>query len=357
MDHQHRSNAVLAGDADRQIVEAVAVEIANRKRLPKPVAGVAGVWKTQVPLVHLESDEGQETTRLAVGDQHETGLREAPRRRDCEVVEPVAVEVSGSDSPAETVKVARRSGETVAAQTQQGDAGAEPGRFAEVNLHRPGLLDSRAEGMARKTDGRVVEPVTVEIADRQRPAQLAVGRGDPRAYRKRDRQLAAAAPRSIAEQVEVSGSMAPVWEPYAADVRRLADEVAQSGSTLVVVVVPHCVQVSPRYRGFYRALGAELPAGDSLARHPSEFVVRLAAALPGVAMVDPLLAMQTAEAHGRQLYRTHDPHLNAEGQLLLAQILASGPLRALAEPKHTSAAGTATNTSVATVAHAAPLAP
>lgn len=198
-----------------------------------------------------------------------------------------------------------------------------------------------------------------DLEGARRAAELdeAQRRFDPRAYRRRDRQLAAAAPRSIAEQVEVSGSMAAVWEPYAADVRRLADEVAQSGSTLVVVVVPHCVQVSPRYRGFYRALGAELPAGDSLARDPSEFVVRLAAALPGVAIVDPLLAMQTAEAQGRQLYRTHDPHLNAEGQLLLAQMLASGPLRALAEPKHTSAADTATITSVATVAHAAPLAP
>lgn len=183
---------------------------------------------------------------------------------------------------------------------------------------------------------------------------------DPRAYRSRDRQLAAAAPRSIADQVLVSGSMVAVWGQYAAHVRRLADLIAASGSTLVVVAVPHCVQVSARYQGFYRDLGAELPTGDSLARHPSEFARRLAVTLPEVAIVDPLAAMQSAEARGQHLYRTNDPHLNAEGQLLLAQVLAShllasGPL--FATTQHSRAAETATTASVTTVAHAAPRAP
>lgn len=183
---------------------------------------------------------------------------------------------------------------------------------------------------------------------------------DPRAYRSRDRDLAVAAPRSIADQVLGSGPMVAVWETYAADVRGLADLVAASGSTLVVVAVPHCVQVSPRYQRFYRELGAELPADDRLARHPSEFVRRLATTLPEIAIVDPLAAMQGAEARGQQLYRTHDPHLNAEGQLLLAQLLAShllasGPVRA--ETQHTNAPRVATMPSVTTVAHAAPRAP
>jgi hypothetical protein len=178
---------------------------------------------------------------------------------------------------------------------------------------------------------------------------------DPARYRSRDREFARTMPRLIADQIHVTGAMATAWPVHAADLERLAAAVVHSGSSLVVVVIPHCVQVAPVYRERFVALGAELGDPEVLAATPSEWVVRLRALLPAVEVVDPLPAMRQAEASGVAIYQTHDPHLTRAGQELVAELLAAGPLAAAR--RHSSTAGTATTASVATVAHAAPRAP
>jgi hypothetical protein len=155
---------------------------------------------------------------------------------------------------------------------------------------------------------------------------------DPARYSQRERRLISLRPQFIAEQVNVSAWAARVWPAYERDLRRLLAHVTDSGSEAAIVVIPHCVQVSPVYRERFAKLGAALPA--AVADSPSAFVRRLKQAVVPVPVIDAAPVLRAAEAAGTPTFRLHDPHLTREGQRALADHLARTLVPSRTPPGH-----------------------
>jgi hypothetical protein len=166
----------------------------------------------------------------------------------------------------------------------------------------------------------VADPEDAEVGH-QRERRDAAASFDPARYRDRDRALLAADHRVVTGQIEVSGPWARVWPVYRQSLRDVEEAVRAAGARLVVVVVPHCIQVDPVYRERFRELGADVSAEVDLGQSPSPFVELVRNAMPGVTVVDPLPSMQAAERMGVRLYRTHDPHLRTLGQDLMVEVV------------------------------------
>ncbi len=141
-------------------------------------------------------------------------------------------------------------------------------------------------------------------------------------YSPRDRRLSRLDPHNIERQILVEGpSMEAAWRRYSGALQRLAEQCRESGADLVILVVPHCIQVAPVYRERFTAMGARWSNEDLLARSPSPFVTRVREALgdqSSVRIVDLLPAMLQAERGGVRLYSTNDPHLTPEGSWFVA---------------------------------------
>jgi hypothetical protein len=138
--------------------------------------------------------------------------------------------------------------------------------------------------------------------------------------------LLAASPTLIADQLAVTGEMAAAWPVYAAELDRLVSLCRAHETPLLLVVVPHCVQVHPRYTDRFRALGAVFPDPAVLTMAETPFVARLRAVVAhhsGVEAVDTLGALRAAEEDGLELYFANDPHLNRTGRRVLAEVIAA----------------------------------
>ncbi len=167
----------------------------------------------------------------------------------------------------------------------------------------PWYLNHRAAALA------VQRPFDPAAADAAVGAPFGVERYSPR-----DRWLSGLAPEHVEQQILVEGpSMEVAWGRYQQALLRLAEQCADADADLVILVIPHCVQVAPVYRERFAVMGARWADGDLLARSPSPFVTRVHAALPSVQVIDVLPAMQQEESYGARLYSTNDPHLTPGG--------------------------------------------
>ena len=144
-------------------------------------------------------------------------------------------------------------------------------------------------------------------------------------YSPRSAELLAASPTLIADQIAVTGEMAEAWSVYEAELERLVSLCGAREAPLLLVVVPHCVQVHPGYADRFRALGATFPDPVVLTTAEAPFVARLRAAVahhPGVEVLDVLPLMRLAETTGDDLYFANDPHLNRNGREVLSGVIA-----------------------------------
>ncbi len=85
-------------------------------------------------------------------------------------------------------------------------------------------------------------------------------------------------------------------------------------SKLKILVVPHCTQVHSSYRKNFKKLAAFL---DNLDQNKSPWVDVLKQ--KGFDVIDPLFELQKQENEGKSMYFQNDPHLNEEGQKVLAK--------------------------------------
>lgn len=141
----------------------------------------------------------------------------------------------------------------------------------------------------------------------------------------RSAMLLAASPTLIADQIAVTGEMTAAWSVYEAELDRLVSLCGAHGTPLLLVVVPHCVQVHPKYADRFRALGAAFPDPAVLTAAEAPFVTRLRAVVahnPGVEVLDVLPPMRQAETAGDELYFANDPHLNQHGRDVLSGMIA-----------------------------------
>ena len=183
--------------------------------------------------------------------------------------------------------------------------------MVDSGIFAPWYLNHRAAGLASR---RSFDP---EIAAAAVNAPFSVDRYSPR-----DRRLSRLDPHHVERQILVEGeAMEAAWRRYCGVLQCLAEQCRESGIDLVILVIPHCVQVAPVYRDRFTAMGARWSDPGLLARSPSPFVTRLRETLsdqPSIRVVDLLPTMQQAERGGVQLYSTNDPHLTPEGSWLVA---------------------------------------
>ena len=94
-------------------------------------------------------------------------------------------------------------------------------------------------------------------------------------------------------------------------------EIPGKDTRIVLLVLPHCAQVSSLCRKQMQGVGAVMDEHDSLGQLKPPFVRAIESAAkadPRVVVVFPLDAMQKAEKSGIKPYFNNDPHLSPSGQ-------------------------------------------
>ncbi len=196
-------------------------------------------------------------------------------------------------------------------------------RIVDSGFFAPWFLNHRAAALA------ALMPSDPEIVEAAVAAPFAVD-----SYSPRDRWLSRLDPNHVERQILVEGeAMEAAWRQYRRGLSLLVERCRVNEAELVILVIPHCIQVAPVYRERFTAMGARWSGANILDRSPVPFVARVREAVKArvreavkgqssVRVVDALPAMQRAERKGIQLYSTNDPHLTPEGSELLAQIVA-----------------------------------
>lgn len=143
-------------------------------------------------------------------------------------------------------------------------------------------------------------------------------------YSPRIRMLLAADPTLISDQIAVAGEMTTAWSDYRENLEDLIRSCASSGADLMLMVVPHCSQVSPVYAQRFKMLGARYPDPTLLQTDEYPFIQRLresAAGNPDVRVLNVLPTLRSRESAGELLFFPNDPHLNPAGRRVLAGII------------------------------------
>ena len=143
-------------------------------------------------------------------------------------------------------------------------------------------------------------------------------------YSPRSRTLLRADPTLISDQIALSGEMAVAWSDYRETLIELIRSTASHGAELMLVVIPHCSQVSPVYTERFQRLGAQFPDSHLMDSVEYPFVLALretAAGHPGVEVLNALPALRHTESAGEDLFFPNDPHLNRAGRRVVARII------------------------------------
>ncbi len=159
-----------ARGADHQVIVAVLVQVAGGQPLREPAAGRAHGAAERSGLEH-DGARGMQAARAAAADHRDdAGAAVLADRTDRQVVVAVAVEIAGRQREAEVVvgfRERRRVGLGQHEAGRQLDAVREP--VVDPDAAR---IDDGADIVVRQAHRQVVEAVAVEVADRQRIAEL-----------------------------------------------------------------------------------------------------------------------------------------------------------------------------------------
>ena len=143
-------------------------------------------------------------------------------------------------------------------------------------------------------------------------------------YSAHEKTLIAAEPDYVEQQLQVSPRYRSAYEDYLATLQAVMNAAMSSSRRVIIMVVPHPLQIHDRYLSRYRALGGRVAAGD-LARNASspflDGVARIISSHPRARLVDPVGALREKEQEGDPVFRDTDLHLNPAGQTVLADLL------------------------------------
>jgi hypothetical protein len=125
------------------------------------------------------------------------------------------------------------------------------------------------------------------------------------------------------DQILATGRRADDYRRLLEGVRTLLDHCERPACEPHVLVVPHAIQVEPEYIDNMRSIGAEIRDRDAIEADDYPFLTGLRDALgpAGVNVIDPLPALRRSVQSGEHVYYRHDPHLNACGQQVLADVV------------------------------------
>ena len=109
---------------------------------------------------------------------------------------------------------------------------------------------------------------------------------------------------------------------YFTALNEMLDQIAKD-CTVILLVVPHCMQVDSLYRERMEQLGAKVEQPDQIHQLQYPFIQALEKNIqhPQTHVLNALAPLQLA-AVTEIIYYENDPHLNATGQRILGDFLA-----------------------------------
>jgi hypothetical protein len=148
------------------------------------------------------------------------------------------------------------------------------------------------------------------------------GEFDPAKYSERERLYLKAEPRMIENQVLLKDGREGDMAKYGGLLSEFIYTALEADCKVVVMVIPHCAQVHPRYLERMERLGAKF--SDKKAMEAEEFPFFKQIALvrdANVEVLNLLPALKQRELAGEALYYLHDAHLNDAGQEFVAKLI------------------------------------
>lgn len=146
----------------------------------------------------------------------------------------------------------------------------------------------------------------------------------PELYNAREKTLFQGDPRLLSNSLFLQGGYEQYMKEWQNIFRKWIAEIPGKDTRIVLLILPHCAQVSARCDGQMQRLGADIKVRGSLMqlRPPVVRAIEsVAAEDPRVTLLFPLQAMQQAEQSGVKLYLNNDPHLSPSGQQWLGKWL------------------------------------
>lgn len=142
-------------------------------------------------------------------------------------------------------------------------------------------------------------------------------------YNQRVKRLLHVNPEYISESALLNEDMKAVHLDMLADLDSWLAELPDSVPVLVVCI-PHAVQVNKRYLDDYLQLGARFSDLEALTAPEYPFIKELSTYFsdrPQITVVNPVIQFQQNDNFDAPLYLANDPHLTQHGQRVLAQVL------------------------------------
>ncbi len=148
------------------------------------------------------------------------------------------------------------------------------------------------------------------------------GEFDPAKYSERERLYLKAEPGMIENQVLLKEGREIDMVKYGGLLSEFIYTALEADCKVVLMVIPHCSQVHPRYLERMELLGAKFGEQAAMATEEYPFLRELRAIADDKAEILNLLpVMQEREAAGHSMYYLHDAHLNDAGQAVVAELV------------------------------------
>lgn len=152
------------------------------------------------------------------------------------------------------------------------------------------------------------------------PEKSNEGAFDPKRYSPRDRLYLEAEPGMIADQALLTGGREDDMDDYMELLQEMVGRCREAGAEVLVLVVPHCAQVTAGYARRMAQVGATGMENPSLQAEAYPFLQRVRQVEGnGVRVMSLLPQLRAMEERGEAAYYLHDSHLSDAGQAVLAE--------------------------------------
>lgn len=134
-------------------------------------------------------------------------------------------------------------------------------------------------------------------------------------YNKREKILFKVAPSHINDVIHLYDNQADNYLEW----KNNFEDLIELCPNVTLLIIPHCAQVNMKYKSQMDSLGAEFSNDINIINY--QLINRIKKDYPEVTLINPLKDFQEAEKNGNQLFYDNDPHLNAEGQKILGNVV------------------------------------
>ena len=152
----------------------------------------------------------------------------------------------------------------------------------------------------------------------QSSANLIAENFEAEMYNKREKLQFIGNPKYLKNTIQLNNEAVPTYKKWADSFHELVDLCGDS-IQLSLLIIPHCSQISKQYLNTTAQVGAEVDSTFFNSSYP--LLSRITEDFLTIKILNPIQHFQPKEKNGILLYYRNDPHLNGEGQKMLAQFL------------------------------------